>query len=106
MESIFPQAVVIKYCKFIRNKTGRYPKVLHTDNGKEFVDKCTSAFNKKKGITHTFTSPHSSLQNPIAERINRTTVTGSPDVIDLSSASANFSPSLSSVTMFASLLCK
>ena len=62
----------VKYCKFIRNKTGRYPKVLHTDNGKEFIDKCTSTFNKKKGITHTFTSPHSSLQNPIAERINRT----------------------------------
>ena len=62
----------ISYCKLIRNKTGRYPKTLHTDNGKEFVDKCTSAFNKKKGITHTFTSPHSSLQNPVAERINRT----------------------------------
>ena len=61
-----------KYCKHIRNKTGRYPKYLHTDNGKEFVDKCTSAFNAKKGITHTFTSPHSSLQNPVAERINRT----------------------------------
>ena len=62
----------ISYCKLIRNKTGRYPKVLHTDNGKEFVDKCTSTFNKKKGITHTFTAPHNSLQNPIAERINRT----------------------------------
>ena len=62
----------ITYCKLIRNKTGRYPKLLHTDNGKEFVEKCTSAFNKKKGITHTFTAPKNSLQNPIAERINRT----------------------------------
>ena len=60
------------YCKHIRNKTGRYPKYLHTDNGSEFIDKCTSAFNKEKGITHTFTSSHSSLQNPVAERINRT----------------------------------
>ena len=60
------------YCKHIRNKTGRYPKYLHTDNGSEFIDKCTSSFNKEKGITHTFTSSHSSLQNPVAERINRT----------------------------------
>ena len=60
------------YCKHIRNKTGRYPKYLHSDNGSEFIDKCTSAFNKEKGITHTFTSSHSSLQNPVAERINRT----------------------------------
>jgi transposase InsO family protein len=60
------------YCKHIRNKTGKYPLYLHTDNGKEFIEKCTSVFNKQKGITHTFTSPHSSLQNPVAERINRT----------------------------------
>ena len=61
-----------KYCKHIRNKTGRYPKYLHTDNGKEFIDKHTKAFNAEKGITHTLTSPYSSLQNPVAERINRT----------------------------------
>jgi len=61
-----------KYCKSLRNKTGNYPKYLHTDNGGEFVDKCTKSFNAKKGITHTTTSPHSSLQNPVAERINRT----------------------------------
>ena len=62
----------INYCKHIRNKTGKYPKYLHSDNGKEFIDKCTQTFNKQKGITHTFTSAHSSIQNPVAERINRT----------------------------------
>ena len=62
----------IKYCKHIRNKTGRYPKYLITDNGKEFIDKCTAEYNKEKGISHNFTAPHSSLQNSIAERINRT----------------------------------
>ena len=61
-----------KFCKHIRNKTGRYPKYLQTDNGKEFIDKHTKDYNLKKGITHSFTSPHSSLQNPVAERINRT----------------------------------
>jgi transposase InsO family protein len=61
-----------KFCKHIRNKTGRYPKYLQTDNGKEFIDKHTKEYNLKKGITHSFTSPHSSLQNPVAERINRT----------------------------------
>ena len=65
------------YCKYIRNKTGSYPKYIHTDNGTEFVNKVTSDFNKDKGITHTTTSPHSSLQNPIAERINRTIGEGS-----------------------------
>ena len=62
----------IHFCKHIRNKTGRYPKYLHTDNGSEFIDKQTKLYNQKKGITHSFTSPYSSLQNPVAERINRT----------------------------------
>ncbi len=62
----------VKYCKHIRNKTGKYPKHLITDNGGEFVNECTAKYNKEKGITHTVTAPYSSLQNSVAERINRT----------------------------------
>ena len=65
------------YCKYIRNKTGKYPKYMYSDNGKEFVYKHTATYNKSKGITHATTSPHSSLQNSIAERINRTLGEGS-----------------------------
>jgi hypothetical protein len=35
------------FCKYIRNKTGRYPKYLHTDNGGEFVNEITKNFNKQ-----------------------------------------------------------
>ena len=67
----------IDYCKYIKNKTGRYPLYVHTDGGGEFIDKELQEFNTKKGITHTFTSPNSSVQNPIAERVNRTIGEGS-----------------------------
>ncbi len=66
-----------EYCKFIRNKTGRYPKYMITDNGTEFINAQTLAYNKSKGITHLPTAPYSSLQNSIAERINRTLGEGS-----------------------------
>ena len=45
--------------------------------GGEFIDKEVKEFNAKKGITHTYTSPYSSQQNPIAERANRTVGEGS-----------------------------
>jgi hypothetical protein len=66
-----------EYCKHIRNKTGRYPKYIFTDNGKEFINTQTLEYNKSKGITHLSTAPYSSLQNSIAERINRTLGEGS-----------------------------
>ena len=66
-----------EYCKYIRNKTGRYPKYMITDNGTEFINTQTANYNKSKGNTHLPTSPHSSLQSSIAERINRTLGEGS-----------------------------
>lgn len=65
------------YINFVTNKTGFPPKYVHTDNGGEFVNNCVSEINRKHGITHTFTSPYSSVQNPIAERVNRTITEGS-----------------------------
>ena len=43
----------IEYCKHIKNKTGKYPKYIHTDGGGEFINKELQEFNAKKGITHT-----------------------------------------------------
>jgi hypothetical protein len=66
-----------QYCKYIRNKTGRYPKYLICDNGKEFINTQTADYNKSKGISTSPTAPYSSLQNSIAERLNRTLAEGS-----------------------------
>ena len=67
----------IKYMKWYRNQCGNYPKIVHTDGGGEFVNKIIENWNDKKGIHHTTTSPHSSKQNPIAERTSRTISEGS-----------------------------
>jgi len=67
----------IDYCKYIKNISGRYPRYIHTDGGGEFIDTELKTFNKEKGIQHTFTSPNSSVQNPVGERINRTIGEGS-----------------------------
>lgn len=65
------------YLEHNKNKTGRYPKFIHSDGGGEFIDGVVADINLAKGITHTYTSPNSSLQNPVAERINRTSSEGS-----------------------------
>ena len=80
----------ILYCKYIRNKTGNYPKYIHTDGGGEFINKELQEFNSKKGITHTYTSPHSSLQNPIAERVNRTIGEGSLALLTAANLPSSF----------------
>ena len=69
------------YLEYIKNKTGHYPKYIHSDGGGEFIDHTVRDINLSKGITHTFTSPDSSVQNPIAERINRTLSEGSMSLL-------------------------
>ena len=78
------------YCKHIRNKTGNYPKYVHTDGGGEFIDKEVKAYNTKRGITHTYTSPLSSQQNPIAERVNRTIGEGSLSLLTTANLPSSF----------------
>lgn len=80
----------IKYMKQIRNKTGSYPKFTHTDGGGEFINKELKDFHDKKGIEHTFTAPYSSLQNPIAERINRTQGEGSVALLTTANLPSTF----------------
>jgi hypothetical protein len=62
---------------YIKNKTGYFPKFVHSDGGGEFMAGIVRKFDDSNGITHTFTSPHSSQQNGVAERINRTISEGS-----------------------------
>ena len=65
------------YMKWYKNQKGHYPKYVHTDGGGEFLNTITKKFNDKHGITHTYTARDSSLQNPVAERVNRTLGEGS-----------------------------
>lgn len=66
------KAIYLDYLTYIKNKTGFYPKFLHSDGGGEFINETVGELNAGIGITHTSTAPHSSLQNPVAERVNRT----------------------------------
>ena len=74
----------------ILNQTGRYPKHVVSDGGGEFIDLEVKQINSKLGITHTFTSPHSSTQNSIAERPNRTISEGSISLLLAANLSASF----------------
>ena len=66
-----------QYMKWYQNQKGHYPKNVHSDGGGEFINAITKHFNDKHGITHTYTARDSSLQNPVAERVNRTLGEGS-----------------------------
>ena len=58
--------------------------------GGEFIDLEVKDINNKHGITHTFTSPHSSAQNSVAERPNRTVSEGSISLLLAANLSASF----------------
>ena len=66
-----------QYMKWYQNQKGHYPKNVHSDGGGEFINTITKHFNDKHGIIHTYTARDSSLQNPVAERVNRTLGEGS-----------------------------
>jgi transposase InsO family protein len=78
------------YLQFVHNQTGRYPKHIISDGGGEFIDLEVKDINNKHGITHTFTSPHSSAQNSVAERPNRTVSEGSISLLLAANLSASF----------------
>lgn len=50
------------------------PKVLRSDNGREYKNKSFDDFCDQKGIKHEYTTPYSPHQNGVAERRWRTTV--------------------------------
>jgi transposase InsO family protein len=50
------------------------PKILRTDNGKEYVNEELKQYLKKEVITHQFTVPYTPQQNSAAERKNRSLI--------------------------------
>ncbi len=48
----------------IRNKTGRYPEIIRSDNGREFTDNRMVSLCEEKGIERQYTPQ----QNGVAER--------------------------------------
>jgi len=62
------------YKAFMETQTDRKLKKLRADNGTEYVNKDFKDFLAEHGILLQTTAPHSSAQNGIAERLNRTLV--------------------------------
>lgn len=62
------------YNAIIYNKYMRNINVLHTDNGREYVNKTFKDFLDEKGIQHECTAPYTPEQNGRAERELRTIV--------------------------------
>ena len=59
---------------FVERQTGGNIKSIHTDNGREYLNREFDEFLKKNGIAHRLTVTHTPQQNGIAERKNRTLV--------------------------------
>ena len=63
-----------EYAKAVKDRTGRMPKALRADNGKEYVNRKLQSWCREKGIQIQYTAPYSPQQNGVAERANRTLV--------------------------------
>ncbi|CDO77609.1 hypothetical protein BN946_scf184946.g1 [Trametes cinnabarina] len=55
------------YRAFLKTQAGKRMKVLHVDNGKEFVNDAIKSYLRSHGIRLKLTAPYSSAQNGIAE---------------------------------------
>ena len=58
----------------MENLTGKKIKVLHSDNGGEYVDNDFTHFLAKEGIRRKWTTPYNPEQNGVAERKTRTII--------------------------------
>jgi transposase InsO family protein len=56
----------------VKTQTGRTIRRLRSDNGKEYINAELREYAASQGTIMEQTSPHSSSQNGIAERLNRT----------------------------------
>ncbi|KAF7371927.1 polyprotein [Mycena venus] len=63
-----------KYVAFVETQTGKKPRRFRFDNGKEYVNQKTLDWLESQGIEWELTAPHSSAQNGVAERLNRTII--------------------------------
>ena len=58
----------------VEKQTGKYIKILRSDQGGEYKSKAFNTYCKSNGIQQQFTVPHTPQQNGVAERWNRTLV--------------------------------
>lgn len=58
----------------VENVTRKKMKVLHSDNGGEYIDKDFTYFCVKEGIRREWTTPYNPQRNGVAERKNKTIV--------------------------------
>ncbi|CAI7760277.1 unnamed protein product [Closterium sp. NIES-53] len=65
-------AVLKEWMPRAQRESGHKVKVIHTDNGGEFIGADFEVVLKKKGIQHQLTVPYNPQQNGVAERFNRT----------------------------------
>ena len=73
----YKSEVFDKFCQFealVKRQTGNSIKVLHTDNGKEYLSSQFHRFLQEKGIIHELSTPYVHQQNGRAEREIRTIV--------------------------------
>lgn len=63
-----------KYNNIIKNKYMHGVRTLHTDNGREYVNRAFKDYLDKEGIVHELTAPFTPEQNGRVERENRTIV--------------------------------
>lgn len=65
-------------------ESGHKIKILHTDNGGEYMSNAFQEYLTDCGIHHSLTIPHTPQMNGIAERVNRTIVEGIITVLSAS----------------------
>lgn len=63
-----------KYNNIVKNKYVHGVRTLHTDNGRDYVNKVFKDYLEKEGIVHELTAPYTPEQNGRIERENRTIV--------------------------------
>jgi len=61
-----------EFCELVHNKTGRYPRIIRSDRGGEYVNKEWTEYCSSKGIEHEVTPAYSPQSNGVAERFNLT----------------------------------
>ncbi|CAD6956230.1 unnamed protein product [Tilletia controversa] len=60
------------HCAAMERHKGHKVRTIRSDNGGEFTSNVAKEWAKGKGIKWEYTTPYSSIQNGIAERMNRT----------------------------------
>ncbi|KAE8225489.1 hypothetical protein CF326_g7860, partial [Tilletia indica] len=60
------------HCGYMERKQGQKVRTIRSDNGGEFTSNVAKDWAKKEGIKWEYTTPYTSIQNGIAERMNRT----------------------------------